>query len=280
MDRSQAGIGNPGAGMSRLLHPLASRKRLLMAMASSLGGAPTNSCRGDCVVAGLLGTAEQWDRFETEWKGSVVEGEAALTSMGGINARGSDAPSGSSTRVGDTLAGLINACGLMGIGSHLSREEYERLSPDIQRTLTGGRPAEPSVLCFRHCMLEAAGQAAKLPPEEKVCFVLDGQDRLASQAPWLFEEIRCLEPAPVRARLGALGFEPKQAFAPLQAAEWLGREFLRHWGNGGANVDLCESVPADGSFPVRLLFKSFDRQAFRRLQTERRTEWNQSFSRL
>jgi hypothetical protein len=251
-----------------------------MAMASSVGGATTNSSQGDCVVAGLLGTAEQWERFEIAWKGSGVEAEAAWLSMGGINARGSNAPSGSDTRVDATLAGLINACGLMGIGSYLSGEEYGRLSPDMQRTLTGGRPAQPSLLCFRHCIVAAAWQAAKLPPDEKVCFVLDGQDRLASEAPWLLEEIQCLEPAPVRERLGALGFEPKQDFAPLQAAEWLGREFLRHSGNGGANVALPESVPANESFPVRLLFKSFDRQAFRRLQTERRIEWNQSFSRL
>ncbi|MBZ5542249.1 MAG: hypothetical protein LAO07_01040 [Acidobacteriia bacterium] len=258
--------------MSRLLHPLASRQRLLMAMASSMGGVQTDSSRGDFVVAGLLGTAEQWDRFEIEWRRSAVEVEAAQSSMGGIEARRS--------RV---LAGLIDTFGLTGIGSHVAGEEYERLSLEIQRSLTGGHPAEPYVLCFRHCILEAACEAAKLPPQETVSVVLDGQDALASRAPWLFEEIKGLEPAPVRERLGALGFEPKQHFAPLQAAEWLGHEVSSPARNGEARLDLCGPLPADDARRPRLLFKSFDRRAFRLLQRdweERHIEWNRSFSRL
>jgi len=243
-----------------------------MAMASSVGGVKTDSSQGDFVVAGLLGTAEQWDRFDIEWRGSAVEVEAAQSSMGGIEARRS--------RV---LAGLIDTCGLTGIGSHVAGEEYERLSLEIQRSLTGGHPAEPYVLCFRHCILEAACEAAKLPPQEKVSVVLDGQDALASRAPWLFEEIKGLEPAPVRERLGALGFEPKQHFVPLQAAEWLGRELLRLASDDRGDVEMRGPVPADDARRPRLLFKSFDRRAFRLLQRdweERRIEWNGSFSRL
>jgi len=258
--------------MSRLLHPLASRQRLLVAMASSTSGAQTNSCRGDCMVAGLLGTGEQWARFEIEWKRSVAEVGAGRSSLDGAEPRRSAA-----------LGGVIDTCGLTAIGSHVAGEEYERLSLERQQSLTGGRPAEPCVLCFRHCVLEAASQAADLPPEEKVCFVLDGQDNLSSQAAWLFEEIKGLEPAPLRERLGALGFEPKQYFAPLQAAEWLGRKLLRLARSDRDDVEMCGPVPVDGSLPPRLLFKSFDRQAFRLLRMdweERRIEWNRSFSRL
>jgi hypothetical protein len=272
MQKSQADILNPAAGMSRLLHPLASRQRLLMALASSTGGARTNSCRDDYVVAGLLGTAKQWAGFEAAWRRSAIEAEAAQGTLDSIEAH----PSGA-------LAGLIDTCALTGIGSRVAGEEYEGLSPEMQRYLTGGRPAEPYVLSFRHCILEAASQAAKLPPEEKVCFVLDGQDDLSSQAAWLFEEIKGLEPAPVRERLGALGFEPGQHFLPLQAAEWLAREVLHAPRNNGTSLELRSHLGAHGSRLPRLLFRSFDQQAFRLLQRdweERRIEWSRGVSRL
>lgn len=269
MDKSQVGILSPGAGMSRLLHPLASRKRLLMAMASLIGEAQTaDPRRGNCMVAGLLGTAEQWTRFEIEWKRFGIEVGAARTRMSEIESPG-----------GRSLAALVNTCGLTAIGSHLAVAEFERLSLDIRRTLTGGRPAEPHVLCFRHCILEAARQAAQLSPEEKVSVVLDAQDRLGSEALWLFEEIRDLEPASVGKRLGALGFEPKQDFAPLRAAEWLALEFSAQVGNGEACLDLRGAVPDNGSQPLRVLFKSFDRHAFHMLRMDwegRRGQWNQS----
>jgi len=265
MQRSQADIFNSGAGMSWLLHPVASRKRLLMALASSTGGQAEDPWSRDCVVAGLLGTAEQWDRFETEWKRSVAEVGAVRPSLDGVEARMSAA-----------LGGLIDTCGLTGIGSSVAGDEYGRLSLEIKRSLTGGRPAEPSILCFRHCIREAASQAAKLPPEEKVCFVVDGEDDLSARAAWLFEEIKGLEPTPARERLGALGFEPKRHFAPLQAAEWLAHELLPASGNG-------TPLRPHGSRLPRLLFRSFDCQAFRLLQRDwegRRIEWNRSFSRL
>jgi hypothetical protein len=272
MDRLRVDILNPGAGMSRLLHPLGSRQRPLMALASSTDGVETGSWQGDCVVAGLLGTAEQWAQFEIEWKECLAKVGATWSSMGGAEARRSA-----------ELGGMIDTCGLVGMGSYVAGEEYERLSPEMQRSLTGGRPAEPYVLSFRHCVLEAAAQAAILPPEERVCFVLDGQDRLSSQAAWLLEEIKSLEPAPVRERLGALGFEPKQHFAPLQAAEWLGCELLRLAGNNGDDAENCASVRLSSSLPPRLLFKSFDRQAFRLLQRDwekGHIESSRSFSRL
>jgi hypothetical protein len=271
MDVSGVGILNPRAGMSSLLHPLASRHRLLMAMASSTDAVPKGSCQGDCVVAGLLGTAEQWARFEIEWKGADAKVGAGRSSMGGTEARRSAGP-------GD----VIDTCRLLGMGSYVAGEEYARLSPEMQRSLTGGRPAEPCVLSFRHCVLEAAAQTAELPPEEKVCFVLDGQDRLSSQAAWLLEEIKSLEPPPVGERLGALGIEPKQHFAPLQAAEWLGREMLR-LAKKGDDVETRGAVCLRSPLPSRLFFKSFDRQAFRLLQRdweEGRLGSSRSFSRL
>jgi hypothetical protein len=272
MNGSQVDILSPGAGMSRLLHPLASRERLLMALASSTSGATTNPHRNDYVVAGLLGTAEQWARFETAGARSPGEPEAARSARGNIQAR-----------EGSVLAGLIAACGLTGIGSRLAGDEYEALPPEMQRYLTGGHPGEPYTLGFRHCLVEAASQATELPPEEKVCFVLDGEDALASQAAWLFEEITGLEAAPVGERLGALGFEPKQHFPPLQAAEWLARELLPARRDDETTPELRGHLGAHGSPLPRLLFRSFDRQAFRLLQKdweEQRFEWGRRVSRL
>jgi hypothetical protein len=270
MNRSQADILNSKAGMARLLHPLASRQQLLMALASSTGGQAEAASSRDCVVAGLLGNAEQWKRFELAWRRSAIEAAAPRGMLEDSRPEQSRA-----------LADLIDTCRLTAIGSRVAGEEYAGLSPEMRRDLTGGRPAEPSILCFRHCLREAARKASKLPPEEKVCFVLDGQDDLSAQAAWLFEEIKSLEPAPVHERLGALGFEPKRHFAALQAAEWLTRELLPPSGINGSKPGLRGRPGISGTLPQRLNFKSFDQHALRLLQRDgetHRREWNRSVS--
>lgn len=270
MNWSQADILNSKGGMARLLHPLASRQRLLMALASSTGGQAEAPWSRDCVVAGLLGNAEQWKRFELAWRRSGTEAAATQGTPEDVEPDQSRA-----------LADLIDTCRLTAIGSRVAGEEYTGLSPEMRRGLTGGRPAEPSILCFRHCLREAARKASKLPPEEKVCFVLDGQDDLSAQAAWLFEEIKGLEPAPFHERLGALGFEPKQRFAALQAAEWLTRELLSLSGNNGSELRPGARPGIGGTLPQRLNFKSFDQQALRLLQRDGETnlrKWNRSAS--
>jgi hypothetical protein len=243
-----------------------------MALASLAGGQAQDSGARDCAVAGLLGTAEQWARFEAAWGRSAVDVEATRSATDNIEAHH-----------GGTLAGLIDACGLTGIGSRVAGKEYEELSPEMRRHLTGGRPAEPCILCFSHCIREAASLAAKFPTEEKVCVVLDGQDGLSSRAAWLFEEIKGLEPAAVRERLGALGFEPKQHFAPLQAAERLTRELLPAPRDNGTSLERHGHLGSSGSRPQRWHFKSFDQQTLRLLQRDgekRRIEGSRSLSRL
>jgi len=183
---------------ARLLHLMTSREKMLLVMASH---ARTNGAAAHLkgwAVAGLLASQEAWDRFSRAWGDASSKCE----------------PDGN-------LAALFEACKITGLGSALSLAASERRSAADGDSLLPRTVSDPLLLCFEHCLLEAARRLRALPSQETLCCIMDGSDPLASAALWHFEELKNLAPRPVRERLGALGFESKDDFPPLRAADWL-----------------------------------------------------------
>lgn len=225
----------PSAGVFRILHPLSNKVRMLAVLATRLPDAPATDTVRVCAVAGSLGSEAQWEQFASPWE-SVLAGAGlkALDVADYVRGEGEFAGWGADQKAEllERLVEAIHQSGLEVIGSALPLADFEALATADRVSLTCGRPDDPHLLCFNHCLVGAAQRAAPLPREEKVCFVFDWHDEIGSAALWHFEELKNLTSEPVRERLGAVGFEFRKDFSPLQAAELLAYECSHHTQDG------------------------------------------------
>ncbi|MFB3923643.1 MAG: hypothetical protein ACE145_18110 [Terriglobia bacterium] len=220
--RVEAGICElSSAGPFEILYPISNTVRMLVALATRLPGGANSQGGRTCVVAGYLGSEAQWLKFIPRWQ--TVLSAAGVGAFEAACERGQGALAGwaASERAGllQRLTAVLRESGLEPVGSALPLDEFEALSVADRESLTGGRPDDPHLVCFNQCLVEAARRAAPLPRHEKVSFVLDWSDGIGSAALWHFEDLKCRTSQSVRERLGALGFESRRAFPPLQAAE-------------------------------------------------------------
>jgi len=222
---------SPSAGLFRLLHPLTNTVKMLAVLSTHLPDACATDTARVCAVAGYLGTEAQRERFVPRWE-SILAG-AGLKAFDTADYERSEGEfagwnAGQKTELLEKLLAAIKESGLVAIGSALPLAEFEALSAADRMSITFGRPDDPHLLCFNHCLVDAAQRAAPLPREEKVCFVFDWHDDIGSAALWHFEELKNLTSEPVRERLGALGFDSRMEFPPLQAAQLLAYECSHH----------------------------------------------------
>ncbi len=221
----------PPAGLSRFLHPLTNTMKMLAVLATRLPDACAADSARICAVAGYLGTEAQWEKFVPRWESVLAGAEIkAFDTTDYEHGEGEFAGwnAGQKTEFLQKLLDAIKESGLVAIGSALPLAEFEALSSADRVSITFGRPDDPHLLCFNHCLVDAAQRAAPLPREEKVCFVFDWHDDIGSAVLWHFEDLKNLTSEPVRERLGALGFDSRKEFSPLQAAELLAYECSQH----------------------------------------------------
>lgn len=221
----------PSAGLFRFLHPLTNTVKMLAVLSTHLPDACATDSARICAVAGYLGAEVQWERFANQWE-SVLAG-AGLKTFDTSDYEGGEGEfavwtADQKMELHERLAEAINESGLGAIGSALPLAEFEALSSADRVLITCGRPDDPHLLCFNHCLVEAAQRAAPLPRDERVCFLFDWHDDIGSAVLWHFEELKNLTSEPVRERLGALGFDSRKEFSPLQAAELLAYECSHH----------------------------------------------------
>jgi hypothetical protein len=211
-------------GTASLLHALSSKLKLLAVLATRLGYEAAEPSPRVCAVAGYLGSREQWANFAPRWEKAVTEAGVREFRREDLERGGGEFSGWGEEKRSQFLARLmaiIHESQLEALTSGLALEEFEALSPADKVSLTCGRPADPHVLCFNHCLVEAARRAASHPREEKVGIVFDWNDAIGSAALWHMEELKTLTSEAIRERLGALGFESRLEFPGLQAADLL-----------------------------------------------------------
>lgn len=206
------------AGTARMLHPLTSQRRTFMVMASHHAPARCSSDSSRGVVVGLLATQAEWDTFGRKWSAAASR---RFGQMGDLqfSTQASEQPG----RV-EMLLALFSAGGIAATVYAYGQSSVD-LNAEMQRPQRAVAP-DAGVRCFQHCVTEAARRCTGLPEGERVSLIMDWDDPLASAALWCLEDLKNLSPAVVSARLGALGFESRPDYPPLQAAAWLAREYV------------------------------------------------------
>jgi hypothetical protein len=196
---------------ARLLHLLTSREKMVMVLAShAVTKGPAVRQPTGWAMAGLLASVDVWDSLSRRWGRGPSE---ALQES--------------------HLAGLLASGEIVAIVGALGAAWGRPLAPAPESVTLLRQPYDPPLRCFDHCVVEAAGRLKDRPAGEKVSFVMDWADRLAAAAMWRMEDLKNLTERPVRERLGALGFESREDFPPLLAAERLARR-CEEWLEGRA----------------------------------------------
>lgn len=188
-----------------------------------------------CAIAGYVGPAEEWQTFEHRWKRAITDAGITAFHMATFQSRRGEFAGWSDLRREQLLAelvGIIKARDLLGVGSGLVIEDYERLSDEDKTWMTHGNPEKPYFLCFQHCIVEAAHRADGLPPQEKVAFAFDRQDEFSAEAIRLYNDMKGQADWENKHRLAdAVGFASKVETVALQAADLLAYECYKHLEN-------------------------------------------------
>jgi len=259
----------PKLGTSRLLHPLSSQRKMLMAVAThrATSGHPENPL--GWAAAGLLAPQDEWEQFSGNWQSAL----AGATRSAEVKHPGSP------VTTSEILCALLEGSKIAAVGCALSDATFTSLPQVERRKLLWSHDGDAALLCLRHCLAEAAAKMGGLPAEERVCFVMDWQDELASAALWFFEDCLHFSNEPSRQRLGSLGFESGQDFLPLRAAREFAQECSRRLGKAASDEDRQEPDPPLSRLEVTILGCQEIANSIP-LSKDRRREWNQSASGL
>ena len=221
-------------GTAQLVHPLTSRQKMFMVLASHIApkGCPSDSAR--CAVAALLATQAEWDRFGRTWSAEILQetGEVGNPNLAHRKAQQKDQ--------GRALLDLLQESRVAAI-TCVSGEGVPDLDTERKQILPGNA-RDPGFPCVQHCVMEAVRRSGSLPEGERVCFIMDWNDPLASTALWCLEDLKNLSSQGVSERLGALGFESRPSFPPLQAAAWLAQEYACQEQPSPSGLEVARSI--------------------------------------
>jgi hypothetical protein len=220
-------------------------------------------------AAGLLASQDDWEQFSANWRCGLA---------GATRSAGAKLP-GSPVTTSESLSALLEGSKIAAIGCALADATFVSLPQVERRRLLWSRDSDAALLCLRHCIAEAAAKMGSLPREERVCFVMDWQDELASAALWFFEDCLHFSNEPTRQRLGSLGLESGQDFLPLQAAREFAQECSRRLGKAASDDERQKPDPALSQLEVTILGCQEIANSIPPLK-ERRREWSQSTSGL
>ena len=211
------------AGTARMLHPLASQRKTFMVMASHRVPARCSSDSFPGVVVGLLATQAEWDEFGRKWSAAASHRFGRMADLQ-FSTPASEPPD----RV-ERLLALFSEGGIAAAAYGYGQGSVD-LDPEMKQPQRAVAP-DPGVRCFQHCVTEAVRRCTELPEGESISLIMDWDDPLASAALWCLEDLKDLSPQVVSTRLGALGFESRPHFPPLQAATLLAREYVGQFQN-------------------------------------------------
>ena len=204
-------------GTAQLVHPLTSHQKKFMVLASHISpkGCPSDSTR--CAVAALLATQAEWDRVSRTWSAEALQ-ETCAGGDPNFAHRGAQ-----QKEQGRALWDLLRESGIVAIACVSGEGVFD--SGTERKQAVPGNTSDPGLPCFQNCVMEAVRRSGGLPEGERVCFIMDWNDPLASTALWCLEDLKNLSPQGVSERLGTLGFESQSSFPPLQVAAWLAQEY-------------------------------------------------------
>lgn len=237
-----------------------------------------------CVLAGFIGSAKQWKRFEesyaTTGPDAITPGFHAKRLFAATPSRVSPYKDWSDQRAQSLVVGLLNAIAKTDIhpfGAMLDVTAFREYSLEERRLLTGGHregktvhltgsPDKPYYVLFQSAIVEGLRRMKR--PDWKLHFAFDQQNVLAPFALSLYEYMRndpkMEDWSP---RMGDISFKARLEAPALQAADLLSYcwyQVILHGRNGVDKiVATVLDVPAAHKKDYELHF--FSKQTMDRL---------------
>ena len=126
----------------------------------------------------------------------------------------------------DSSVGIITRSRIIGIGSGVVMDAYDRL-PDEVKTFTGG----PYLMCVRYIVSETARLSKMFlgggDANEKIAYVFENQKTWEIEVHKLYAELKA--DYEQEYKMGTIAFGSKVDFTPLQAADRLAYETFKHF---------------------------------------------------
>jgi Protein of unknown function (DUF3800) len=172
------------------------------------------------VLAGWIAPLDIWQIFDERWR--EIIGRYGITEYHAHDCtqRSKAFKGWTDERVAGLQRELLSAleeAEPTGIGVSLNIRDYNKLPQS--KTLP------PYHACWQYCLIEAARTVAG---ENEVSFILDRRDKTFDKADKIKELMRECPAWESGNKIGTVALQDSHKFPPLQAADWLAYEILRH----------------------------------------------------
>ena len=176
-------------------------------------------------VAGLVGMEEEWDELEIKWMkrtGGKVFHAAACESDAGEFARISHKEN---LKLYEDLTRLIVDTKILGFGVGIDLAGFNETFPDVL-------PDQPYYMCFVRVVIDCADVAYLSVPRQSVKFTFDHKLETEHHAAAVYNYMVNLPEWGLHSVLHReIGFADRRSRVPIQAADLLARETMKHLDN-------------------------------------------------
>src|SRR5437879_6371366 len=184
------------------------------------------------VLAGFIGGAQQWGFFESEWLGALkkykIDPPFKMQRWQMRKTPFRNMPEQKRRDLLNELLAVIRSRAMMGVGAAVSLAAYE--ATFLDQTLRR-RVGTPYCLCVTACIALVGKWARMYSHNEQVGYVIDRGHANAREALLAYQDLLKDKTATEKYRVGPLAFDDDLVAVPLQAADLVAYEAMRHLEN-------------------------------------------------
>jgi hypothetical protein len=212
------------AELARVIHPSTSRHRGMALLSAYFDESGTHGNSDIIMIAGLLGSADQWAAFETAWSERLANVEILsfhASACDAADAEFANLAEPFRSALFNGLSQVICDSKLVGVNGTVWRaawEAYKKRDPVHY--------PEPYYFCFDFCLGQIASWSKANAGGEPVALIFADQDEYESRALESYRAFKRL--SPLKDDIASLTFADPCKFRPLQGADLFAYELYRY----------------------------------------------------